>query len=60
MRECGDKILTAVALKDNGVPQPDVRIAFAEDSDLNAIEKMRLSWCIKVGRGFLGPIAFQS
>ena len=37
---CGDKILTAVALRDHDIPQPDLRIAFTEDSALKAIEEI--------------------
>ena len=29
---CGDKILTSIALQEQGVPQPELRIAFTEDS----------------------------
>ena len=37
---CGDKILTAVALREQGVPQPEVRIAFTDESALEAIEEI--------------------
>ena len=29
---CGDKLLTSIVLKEHGVPQPEVRVAFTEDS----------------------------
>ena len=38
-RVCGDKILTSLALKEACVPQPPVRIAFTEESALEAIEQ---------------------
>ena len=37
---CGDKLLTASALEDAGVPQPEVRVAFTEKSALKEIEEM--------------------
>jgi len=37
-RICGDKILTSVALDDAGVAQPPIRVAFTEESALEAIE----------------------
>lgn len=39
-RVCGDKILTSLALKEAGVAQPPVRIAFTEESALAAIEDL--------------------
>ena len=38
---CGDKLLTTAALKDNGVAQPECRVAFTEESALDAIEDLR-------------------
>jgi [lysine-biosynthesis-protein LysW]--L-2-aminoadipate ligase len=35
---CGDKLLTSVALKDRGVPQPEIAAAFTPESALEAIE----------------------
>ena len=37
---CGDKILCSLALKEAGVPQPALRIAFTEESALAAIEEL--------------------
>jgi len=37
---CGDKILTSVALKEAGVSQPPLRVAFTEESALAAIEEL--------------------
>ncbi|MEP7289845.1 MAG: lysine biosynthesis protein LysX [Chloroflexota bacterium] len=37
---CADKLLTTVALQENKVAQPEVRVAFTTDSALQAIEEM--------------------
>jgi len=37
---CGDKVATSKALRDAGVPTPDVKIAFTPQSALRAIEEM--------------------
>ena len=42
---CGDKILTSIALEEHKVPQPEVRIAFTEDSTIQAIERWVTPWC---------------
>ena len=39
-RICGDKILTSLALKEAGLAQPPIRVAFTEDSALTAIEEL--------------------
>ena len=53
---CGDKILTAVALKDNNVPQPEVRIAFTEASALEAIEQLGYPVVLKPAVGSWGRL----
>lgn len=53
---CGDKILTAVALNDHGVPQPDLRIAFTEESALEAIEAMGYPVVLKPAVGSWGRL----
>jgi len=53
---CGDKILTAVALKDHGVPQPELRIAFTEESALEAIEAMGYPVVLKPAVGSWGRL----
>ena len=53
---CGDKILTAVALKDAGVPQPDLRIAFTEGSALEAIEDLGYPVVLKPAVGSWGRL----
>ena len=39
-RICGDKLLTSVALKEAGVAQPEVRVAFTENSAIDAMEEL--------------------
>jgi [lysine-biosynthesis-protein LysW]--L-2-aminoadipate ligase len=53
---CGDKILTAVALRDHGVAQPDLRIAFTEDSALEAIESLGYPVVLKPAVGSWGRL----
>jgi len=35
-----DKLLTSIVLAENKIPQPEVRVAFTEESALAAIEEM--------------------
>ena len=53
---CGDKILTSLALRDHGVPQPEVRIAFTEDSAINAIEELGYPAVLKPAVGSWGRL----
>jgi [lysine-biosynthesis-protein LysW]--L-2-aminoadipate ligase len=53
---CGDKILTAVALRDHDVPQPDLRIAFTEESALEAIEALGYPVVLKPAVGSWGRL----
>ena len=53
---CGDKILTAVALRENGVPQPEVRIAFTDESALEAIEEIGYPVVLKPAVGSWGRL----
>ena len=55
-RICGDKILTSLALKEGGVPQPEVRIAFTEESALNAIEELGYPTVLKPAVGSWGRL----
>ncbi|MDE2752776.1 MAG: lysine biosynthesis protein LysX [Gemmatimonadota bacterium] len=55
-RRCGDKILTAASLRDNGVPQPALRIAFTPDSALAAIEEMGYPVVLKPAVGSWGRL----
>lgn len=53
---CGDKLLTSVALAENNVPQPEVRVAFTEESALKAIEKMGYPVVLKPAVGSWGRL----
>ena len=53
---CGDKILTAVALQDHGIPQPELRIAFTESSALEAIEEIGYPVVLKPAVGSWGRL----
>ncbi len=53
---CGDKILTSVALQDHGVPQPDLRIAFTEESALNALDELGYPAVLKPAVGSWGRL----
>ncbi len=53
---CGDKILTAVALQDHAVAQPDLRIAFTEGSALQAIEDIGYPVVLKPAVGSWGRL----
>ncbi len=51
---CGDKILCSLALKEAGVPQPPLRIAFTEESALAAIEELGYPVVLKPAVGSWG------
>ncbi len=53
---CGDKILTAAALQDHGVVQPDLRIAFTIESALEAIEDIGYPVVLKPAVGSWGRL----
>lgn len=53
---CGDKLLTSIALQDHGVPQPEVRVAFTEESALQAIEEMGYPVVLKPAVGSWGRL----
>src|SRR3990167_7298747 len=53
---CGDKILTSIALVEHKVPQPEVRIAFTEDSTIQAIEEMGYPVVLKPAVGSWGRL----
>ena len=53
---CGDKLLTSVALAENNVPQPEVRVAFTEESALKAIEEMGYPVVLKPAVGSWGRL----
>jgi [lysine-biosynthesis-protein LysW]--L-2-aminoadipate ligase len=53
---CGDKLLTSAALREHGVPQPEVRVAFTEESALAAIEEMGYPVVLKPAVGSWGRL----
>ena len=53
---CGDKILCSLALKEAGVPQPSLRIAFTEKSALAAIEELGYPVVLKPAVGSWGRL----
>ncbi|GMQ74764.1 MAG: lysine biosynthesis protein LysX [Gammaproteobacteria bacterium] len=55
-RICGDKILSSLALKEGGIPQPQVRIAFTERSALDAIEELGYPAVLKPAVGSWGRL----
>ncbi len=55
-RICGDKILSSLALKEAGVAQPALRIAFTERSALDAIEELGYPAVLKPAVGSWGRL----
>ena len=53
---CGDKLLTTVALAEHKVPQPEVRVAFTQESALRAIEEMGYPVVLKPAVGSWGRL----
>lgn len=53
---CGDKLLTSVALMENNIPHPEVRIAFTKESALDTIEKMGYPVVLKPAVGSWGRL----
>ena len=53
---CGDKILTSIHLQEHNIPQPEVRIAFTEESTLQAIEEMGYPVVLKPAVGSWGRL----
>jgi len=53
---CGDKLLTSAALAEHGVAQPEIRIAFTEESALKAIEEMGYPVVLKPAVGSWGRL----
>ncbi|MBC8182345.1 lysine biosynthesis protein LysX [candidate division KSB1 bacterium] len=53
---CGDKLLTSIALKDNNVPQPEVSVAFTEDTAVRAIEEIGYPVVLKPAVGSWGRL----
>lgn len=53
---CGDKLLTSIALEEAGLPQPEVRVAFTEESAIAAIEEMGYPVVLKPAVGSWGRL----
>lgn len=53
---CGDKLLTSISLAENNVPQPEVRVAFTEESALKMIEEMGYPVVLKPAVGSWGRL----
>ena len=53
---CGDKVATSKALRDAGVPTPDVKVAFTRESALAAIEQMGYPVVLKPVTGSWGRL----
>ena len=55
-RICGDKLLTTAALKDRAIAQPQSRVAFTEESALEAIEQLGYPVVLKPAVGSWGRL----
>jgi len=53
---CGDKVATSKALRDAGVPTPDVKVAFTPESALSAIEELGYPVVLKPVTGSWGRL----
>lgn len=53
---CGDKLLTSIALAEAHIPQPEVRVAFTEESALQTIEDMGYPVVLKPAVGSWGRL----
>lgn len=53
---CGDKLLTSIELARYNVPQPEVRVAFTEESALQTIEEMGYPVVLKPAVGSWGRL----
>jgi [lysine-biosynthesis-protein LysW]---L-2-aminoadipate ligase len=53
---CGDKLLTSIVLAEHNIPQPEVRVAFTEESALKAIEEMGYPIVLKPAVGSWGRL----
>jgi [lysine-biosynthesis-protein LysW]--L-2-aminoadipate ligase len=53
---CGDKLLTSIVLEENHIPQPEIRVAFTEESALAAIEEMGYPVVLKPAVGSWGRL----
>lgn len=53
---CGDKLRTSLALAEAGVPQPELRVAFTEETALQAIEELGYPAVLKPVSGSWGRL----
>lgn len=53
---CGDKLLTSTALAEHGVLQPEIRIAFTEETAIKAIEEIGYPVVLKPAVGSWGRL----
>ncbi len=53
---CGDRLLTSAVLNENDIPQPDVRVAFTEQSALSAIDELGYPVVFKPAIGSWGKL----
>ncbi|MBN1301220.1 MAG: lysine biosynthesis protein LysX [Melioribacteraceae bacterium] len=53
---CGDKLLTSIELNNHNIPQPEIRVAFTEESALEAIEEMGYPVVLKPAVGSWGRL----
>lgn len=53
---CGDKLLTSISLKEHGIEQPELRVAFTEKSALDAIEEIGYPVVLKPAVGSWGRL----
>ncbi|MBF88828.1 MAG: lysine biosynthesis protein LysX [Candidatus Marinimicrobia bacterium] len=56
IRICGDKVFTSKALREAGVPTPEVKVAFTRESALKAIEDMGYPVVLKPVDGSWGRL----
>lgn len=55
-RVCGDKLLTSIRLKEYGIPQPEISVAFTENSAMESIEEMGYPVVLKPAVGSWGRL----
>ncbi len=53
---CGDKLLTSISLKEHNIPQPEVAVAFTEESAIKTIEEMGYPVVLKPAVGSWGRL----
>ncbi len=53
---CGDKLFTSLKLREHGIPQPEVSVAFSENAALHAMEKLGFPVVLKPTVGSWGRL----